>query len=178
MDGEILGAIVRIPQGGDLRSNIHVGGKVVRGEITDADRRIVERVTPQLREDGLYFVGLDVIGGKLTEVNVTSPTGIQQMSRLDGRNCEAPVIDWIERASRASPPSPSPVAADRCSTSGPTPMAASSTAASSRTARRSARATPTVRPRQPRRSATSRAGAASSAMSHRTTAPWASSATA
>jgi len=98
MDGEILGAIVRVPQGGDLRSNIHVGGKVVRGEITDADRRIVERVTPRLRQDGLYFVGLDVIGGKLTEVNVTSPTGIQQMSRLDGKNCEAPVIDWIERA--------------------------------------------------------------------------------
>ncbi|NOY92472.1 MAG: glutathione synthase [Deltaproteobacteria bacterium] len=97
MDGEILGAILRVPQGGDLRSNIHVGGKVVRGEITDVDRQIVERVTPRLREDGLVFVGLDVIGGKLTEVNVTSPTGIQQMSRLDAKNCEAPVIDWIER---------------------------------------------------------------------------------
>ncbi|MEM9072280.1 MAG: glutathione synthase [Myxococcota bacterium] len=96
MDGEILGAILRVPQKGDLRSNIHVGGRVVGTEITDADRRIVETVAPRLRNDGLWFVGLDVIGGMLTEVNVTSPTGIQQMSRLSGTNCEAPVLDWLE----------------------------------------------------------------------------------
>lgn len=97
IDGEVIGAILRVPQGGDVRSNIHVGGRVVATEITDADRRIIEAVTPRLREDGLFFVGLDVIGGYLTEVNVTSPTGIQQMSRLSGGNCEAKVIDWLEK---------------------------------------------------------------------------------
>lgn len=97
MDGEILGAILRVPQKDDVRSNIHVGGRVEPAEITDADRRIVEVVTPKLRADGLFFVGLDVIGGKLTEVNVTSPTGIQQMSRFAGRSCETPVIEWLEK---------------------------------------------------------------------------------
>ena len=97
LDGEPLGAILRVPQGGDHRSNIHVGGKVVAASLDDADRAIVETVAPRLRNDRLFFVGLDVIGGKLTEVNVTSPTGIQQMSRLDGRSCEADVIDWVEK---------------------------------------------------------------------------------
>src|SRR5690606_34844433 len=83
LDGEPLGAILRVPQG-DLRSNIHVGGQVVQSHLSEADRRIVEAMAPKLRQDGLWFVGIDVIGGKLTEVNVTSPTGIQQMSRLDG----------------------------------------------------------------------------------------------
>lgn len=97
IDGKVLGAILRVPQGDDLRSNIHVGGSVVATEITAEDQRIIDTVTPRLRQDGLYFVGLDVIGGKLTEVNVTSPTGIQQMSRLSGENCEALVFDWLEK---------------------------------------------------------------------------------
>ena len=96
IDGQILGAILRVPQKDDVRSNIHVGGSVKPAELTDADRHIVATVTPKLRADGLYFVGLDVIGGKLTEVNVTSPTGIQQMSRFAGRSCETPVIEWLE----------------------------------------------------------------------------------
>lgn len=96
LDGEYLGAILRIPQGGDLRSNIHVGGRVEAAELDDADRRIIETVGPRLREDGLWFVGLDVIGGYLTEVNVTSPTGIQQASRLSGENLEARVVEWLE----------------------------------------------------------------------------------
>ncbi|HJK90526.1 MAG TPA: glutathione synthase [Polyangiaceae bacterium LLY-WYZ-15_(1-7)] len=104
MDGQILGAILRVPQKDDVRSNIHVGGSVVATEITDADRHIVETLTPMLRADGLWFVGLDVIGGKLTEVNVTSPTGIQQMSRLSDTNCEAPVLDWLEEAVENGPP--------------------------------------------------------------------------
>lgn len=95
LDGEPLGAILRVPQG-DWRSNIHVGGKVVRSDLSDADRRIVAAMAPRLREDGLWFVGLDVIGGKLTEVNVTSPTGIQQMTRLDGVDYPARVVDWLE----------------------------------------------------------------------------------
>jgi glutathione synthase len=97
LDGEPLGAILRVPQGGDLRSNIHVGGKVVSATLDEADRHIVETVATRLRADGLFFVGLDVIGGKLTEVNVTSPTGIQQMSRLDGVDYSERVIDWLER---------------------------------------------------------------------------------
>ena len=96
LDGELLGAIMRVPQGGDLRSNIHVGGRVEAAEIDARDRAIIEGVGPRLRADGLFFVGLDVIGGKLTEVNVTSPTGIQQASRLSGQNLEAKVVDWLE----------------------------------------------------------------------------------
>jgi glutathione synthase len=97
LDGEPLGAILRVPQAGDLRSNIHVGGRVEATELDADDRRIVEALAPRLRADGLHFVGLDVIGGKLTEVNVTSPTGIQQASRLSGENLEAKVLEWIER---------------------------------------------------------------------------------
>ena len=96
LDGVLLGAILRVPQGGDLRSNIHVGGRVEAAVLSDADRRIVEAVGPRLRADGLVFVGLDVIGGKLTEVNVTSPTGIQQASRLSGQDLEGDVVRWLE----------------------------------------------------------------------------------
>ncbi|MGF1468505.1 MAG: glutathione synthase [Sandaracinaceae bacterium] len=96
LDGEPLGAILRVPQRGDLRSNIHVGGRVEAATLDDDDRRIIAAVAPRLRADGLAFVGLDVIGGKLTEVNVTSPTGIQQMSRLDGVDYEGRVIAWLE----------------------------------------------------------------------------------
>lgn len=96
LDGEPLGAITRLPQGGDLRSNIHVGGKVVATDIDADDRRIIATIAPRLRHDGLWFVGIDVIGGKLTEINVTSPTGIQQMSRLTGEALEARAIAWLE----------------------------------------------------------------------------------
>jgi glutathione synthase len=97
LDGEPLGAILRVPQSGDLRSNIHVGGRVQKAALDAHDWKIVETLAPRLRKDGLFFVGLDVIGGKLTEVNVTSPTGIQQMARLDAENYSARVIDWIEQ---------------------------------------------------------------------------------
>jgi glutathione synthase len=102
LDGEPLGAILRVPRADDVRSNIHVGGSVVATELTEADRRIVAAVRDELRADGLVFVGLDVIGGYLTEVNVTSPTGIQQMSRLSGANVCTPVVEWIERAVRSA----------------------------------------------------------------------------
>jgi glutathione synthase len=97
LEGEPLGAILRVPQHDDVRSNIHVGGSVVKAAITPAERRMIDALAPRLRQDGLHFVGIDVIGGKLTEVNVTSPTGIQQMSRLDGENYSARVIEWIEQ---------------------------------------------------------------------------------
>lgn len=94
LEGEPLGAILRVPRKDDVRSNIHVGGSVVKAELDAQDLRIVAAVRDRLRADGLVFVGLDVIGGHLTEVNVTSPTGIQQMSRLSGQNLSARVIDW------------------------------------------------------------------------------------
>ncbi len=102
LDGEFLGVILRVPQGGDLRSNIHVGGRVDPTELDAKDRAIVAAVGPRLKADGLVFVGLDVIGGYLTEVNVTSPTGIQQASRLSGQNLEAKVIEWLETKRRST----------------------------------------------------------------------------
>lgn len=96
LNGEVLGAILRVPQGGDLRSNIHVGGRVAAASLDADDRRIAEHIGPRLVQDGLIFVGIDVIGGKLTEVNVTSPTGIQQASAFAGRDLSAAVIEWLE----------------------------------------------------------------------------------
>jgi len=97
LDGEVLGAINRVPRADDLRSNIHVGGRVEPCEVTAAERALVASIAPRLRKDGLIFVGLDLIGGKLTEVNVTSPTGIQELSRHVGRDVAADVIVWIEK---------------------------------------------------------------------------------
>jgi glutathione synthase len=96
LDGEVLGAVLRVPSPEELRANLHVGGRAERAEISDVDRRIVERIAPRLRADGLFFVGIDVIGDRLTEINVTSPTGIQEMGRLDGVAYEARVIDRVE----------------------------------------------------------------------------------
>jgi len=101
LDGEPLGAILRVAAHDDVRSNIHVGGSVSPATLDDADRRIIAAVAPRLRADGLWFVGLDVIGGRLTEVNVTSPTGIQQMSRFAGKELSSTVIDWVEHRARA-----------------------------------------------------------------------------
>lgn len=103
VDGELLGVVGRVPAKGDLRSNVHVGGSAAPAEVSDADRKIIETIAPRLRADGLFFVGLDVIGGKLIEVNVTSPTLIQQMSRLSGENLSAIVIDRLEEKVRAYP---------------------------------------------------------------------------
>src|SRR5262249_53949534 len=86
LDGQVLGAISRVPRADDFRSNIHVGGTVDAIEVTEDERRMVADMTPRLRNDGLIFVGLDVIGGRLTEVNVTSPTGIQQLSRHENKD--------------------------------------------------------------------------------------------
>jgi glutathione synthase len=86
---------------GDIRSNVHVGGSAAPAEISDADRKIIATIRPRLLADQLFFVGLDVIGGKLIEVNVTSPTLIQQMSRLCDENLSAKVIDRLEEKVRA-----------------------------------------------------------------------------
>ncbi len=96
LDGEPLGAILRVPKPDDLRSNIHVGGSVVPTDLTPHELAMVEAMAPRLRADGLVFVGLDVIGEHLTEVNVTSPTGIQQLGNFTGTRPADKVIAWIE----------------------------------------------------------------------------------
>jgi len=101
LDGEPLGAILRVPRGDDIRSNIHAGGSVVPTELTPRELELVRSIAPRLRRDGLFFVGLDVIGERLTEVNVTSPTGIQELSRFTGVDKAETVIEWAERTSRA-----------------------------------------------------------------------------
>jgi glutathione synthase len=103
LGGEVLGAINRVPRADDLRSNIHVGGRVEPCDVTASELAMVEKIAPRLRADGLIFVGLDVIGGKLTEVNVTSPTGIQELSRHRGVDMAVNVIEWVEtHASRTT----------------------------------------------------------------------------
>jgi len=96
LDGEPLGAILRVPREDEHRGNIHVGGRVERAPVDDRDRAICAALAPRLRTDGLWFVGLDVIGGLVTEVNVTSPTGVQEIDRLDGVCIEARVLDFAE----------------------------------------------------------------------------------
>jgi glutathione synthase len=97
LDGEPLGAILRVPRPDDLRSNIHVGGSVLPATLTATELTMIAAMAPRLKSDGLVFVGLDIIGERLTEVNVTSPTGIQQLGRLSGTYPEDRVIEWIER---------------------------------------------------------------------------------
>ena len=97
LNGEPLGAVLRVPLESETRGNIHVGGQCVKAEITDRDREICAALAPLLGSDGLYFVGLDVIGSFLTEVNVTSPTGIQEVNKLNRVCLEADVVDFVER---------------------------------------------------------------------------------
>lgn len=97
LNGDFLGATTRIPRDDEHRANIHAGGKTIKYELTERDREIIEKVGPELREKGLHFAGLDVLGDRLTEINVTSPTGIQEINRLEGTNLEAKVIDFVER---------------------------------------------------------------------------------
>ncbi len=96
IDGEAVGAINRVPAAGETRSNLHVGGRPEKATLDERDREICDRIGPLLRERGLIFVGIDVIGGMLTEINVTSPTGIQEMERFDGSNLTAKLWEAIE----------------------------------------------------------------------------------
>jgi len=96
LDGEPLGGTLRVPRADENRGNIHVGGNCVKVDLTPRDLEICRMLAPRLRRDGLYFVGLDIIGNYLTEVNVTSPTGVQEIDRLNGVNLEAKVIDFVE----------------------------------------------------------------------------------
>lgn len=96
VDGEPVGAINRVPAEGETRSNMHVGGRPEKVELTDRDLEICAAIGPRLREKGQVFVGIDVIGRYLTEINVTSPTGIQELERFDGINVAGMIWDAIE----------------------------------------------------------------------------------
>lgn len=101
LNGEIVGAMKRIPAEGDFRTNIHAGASPAKHVIRASDRRICERIKDRLIQDGLYFVGVDIIGDKLVEINVVSPGGIPRINRLDGAKLEAQVIDFVEAQVRA-----------------------------------------------------------------------------
>ena len=96
VDGRPLGAVARIPKAGEARANLHVGAQAVKAALSERDKEICAAIGPTLKERGLVFVGIDVIGGYLTEINVTSPTGIQEINRLDGAALEIDLWDAIE----------------------------------------------------------------------------------
>ncbi len=96
IDGEAAGAVNRVPALGEARANLHVGGRAEKAELTEREREICAAIGPTLRERGLVFVGIDVIGDYLTEINVTSPTGLQEIDRFDNVKLEAQIWDAIE----------------------------------------------------------------------------------
>jgi glutathione synthase len=96
VDGVPMGAINRVPAAGEARSNMHVGGRPERTSLTAREQEICARIGPALRERGMIFVGIDVIGDYLTEINVTSPTGLQEIARFDGVHLERAIWEAIE----------------------------------------------------------------------------------
>jgi glutathione synthase len=96
IEGEPVGAVNRVPSESDARSNMHVGGRAEKTELTDREREICARIGPALRERGFTLVGIDVIGGLLTEINVTSPTGIREVKRFGGADIAALFWDAVE----------------------------------------------------------------------------------
>jgi glutathione synthase len=95
LDGEPIGAVNRIPKSGEFRGNMAAGGSAAKVNITDREREICAYLAPTLKRDGLVFVGIDVIGGYLTEVNVTSPTGVREIDLFDGISLGDRVMDWL-----------------------------------------------------------------------------------
>jgi glutathione synthase len=101
IEGEPAGAVLRVPLAWESRSNFHVGGTAARAPLSARDREICARIGPDLRAQGIVFAGIDVIGRWLTEINVTSPTGIQEINRLEGTALEADVLDAVEQRWKA-----------------------------------------------------------------------------
>ena len=97
LNGEILGAMRRKPMKGDFRTNIHAGARVFKHNVTKKEKEICRVIEDRLIKDGLYFVGIDVIGDKLVEINCVSPGGIPRINKLDRVKLEAKVIDFVER---------------------------------------------------------------------------------
>ena len=102
VDGEVAGIINRVPAEDEARSNMHVGGRAEPIDLNDRDREICERLAPELKTRGLLFTGIDVIGPYLTEINVTSPTGIRQVKAFGGNDIAAMIWDAIERKAAQS----------------------------------------------------------------------------
>ncbi|HVH81591.1 MAG TPA: glutathione synthase [Stellaceae bacterium] len=96
IDGEPAGGVLRVPAEGEARANLHVGGRGMKTELTSRELEICAAIGPTLKEQGLLFVGIDVIGDYITEINVTSPTGIQEIGRLNNDNLAAKIWDAIE----------------------------------------------------------------------------------
>jgi glutathione synthase len=101
VDGEPVGAVLRVPAEAEARGNLHVGGRAVKATIDARDKEIIATLAPFLRAHGQILVGLDVIGGMLTELNITSPTGVRHIARLEDRNVAAPIMDKLEQLARA-----------------------------------------------------------------------------
>ncbi|MCB1384925.1 MAG: glutathione synthase [Nitratireductor sp.] len=97
VDGEPVGAINRVPAEGDARSNMHVGGRAEHSELTAREKEICAAIGPRLKQEGFIFVGIDVIGDWMTEINVTSPTGIREVKRFSGTDIAALIWDAIEK---------------------------------------------------------------------------------
>ena len=97
VDGEPIGAINRIPPNDDIRSNMHVGGTPAKSDLTERDIEICTRLSPVLKKKNLFFVGIDVIGKHLTEINVTSPTGLQELERFENKNYASMVWEGVEK---------------------------------------------------------------------------------
>jgi glutathione synthase len=107
VNGKPAGAVNRVPAEGESRANLHVGGRAEKAELTRRDHEICEALGPALERAGLILVGIDVIGDYLTEINVTSPTGVQEIDRFNGTNLSAQVWDVIESRVRRGPHAPS-----------------------------------------------------------------------
>jgi glutathione synthase len=96
LNGEPIGAMRRVPAKGEARSNVHAGGTVIKHQLSRQEKALCRAIGPKLVRDGLYFAGLDVIGGKLIEVNVLSPGGISRINKLNRTKLQRPVIDFVE----------------------------------------------------------------------------------
>ncbi len=97
LEGEPIGAVLRVPEHYESRANFHVGGNAVKTSLTEREREICARLAPELLRYGILFAGIDVIGDWLTEVNVTSPTGVQEINALDGVQLERQILDAVEK---------------------------------------------------------------------------------
>lgn len=97
LNGEVIGQFAKIPKAGEFRANLSLGAKYVHTHLTAKERRLVKDLRPKLLKDGLYFSGIDVMDGKLLEINVTSPAGLPEISELEGTRPEVQVVDFLEK---------------------------------------------------------------------------------
>ena len=144
IDGKPVGVINRVPAEGEARSNMHVGGVAVKDTLSKRDKELCEIIGPELARRGLLFVGIDVIGDYLTEINVTSPTGLQQINRFDGVSLEAQIWDRIEvrfQETRGRRHDPSGISGPGARRTGGNGVGAGSVRRSNPSSRRCARAT-------------------------------------